>query len=443
MDQTLHDTGIRQGRDVPHIAGVVLGDLSQDAAHDLPGAGLGQGRGELDGFGRGDGTYLRSHVLDQFLLECLRLRDPFDQGDIGIESLSFDLVGDGADRGLGHLVMTHEGAFDLGGTDAVAGDIDHVVDAAHEPEVTVFVLATTVAGKIDIIVHREVGVDEPIVITPHGPHHAGPGLHEAEFAAFIDIALRPVVAENPGVDPKEGFVDAARFERVGTRQGGNHDAACLGLPPGVDDGTLAAADLFRVPHPGLRVDRLTHGAEDTEGVELVLCRPLIAQPHEGPNRRRGGVEDGDGKLVADLPKPAGVRIGGHALEHQRGGPVGQRAVDDIAVTGDPTDVRRAPVHIIFVDVKDDLMRQTDMQEITAGGMDDALGLAGGTGGVEDKERILGRHRLRLALLRGIGHFGGIPEIPSAFHGTFVIGDLDHHTGLDGGALGQGLVDDAL
>jgi hypothetical protein len=41
--------------------------------------------------------------------------------------------------------MRDEGAFDFGGPDAVAGDVEHVVDAADDPEIAVFVATSTVA----------------------------------------------------------------------------------------------------------------------------------------------------------------------------------------------------------------------------------------------------------------------------------------------------------
>ena len=52
--QLLHHRRIGQGRGVAERAEFVFGDLAQDAAHDLAGAGLGQAGRELDDVGRGD-----------------------------------------------------------------------------------------------------------------------------------------------------------------------------------------------------------------------------------------------------------------------------------------------------------------------------------------------------------------------------------------------------
>ena len=53
-DQVVDDGRIGEGRGVAERAELVLGDLAQDAAHDLAGAGLGQAGRELDQVRRGD-----------------------------------------------------------------------------------------------------------------------------------------------------------------------------------------------------------------------------------------------------------------------------------------------------------------------------------------------------------------------------------------------------
>ena len=52
-----------------------------------------------------------------------------------------------------------------------------------------------------------------------------------------------------------------------------------------DRGPVTADDLA-VPHPGLGVDGLAHRAEDAQRGEIVLLRVLLAEPHEGADRRR-------------------------------------------------------------------------------------------------------------------------------------------------------------
>ena len=100
----------------------------------------------------------------------------------------------------------------------------------------------------------------------------------------------------------------------------------------------------------------------------------------------------------------------HALEHQRGRAVGERPVDDVAVAGHPADIGRAPVDVAVVIVEDVLMRHRGVDEIAAGGVQHALRLAGRARGVEDEERILGLHLLRLAVGRNGRDLVVVPEV---------------------------------
>ena len=54
VDQVVDHGRVGERRGVAEVGEIVLGDLAQDAAHDLAGAGLRQARRELDEVGRGD-----------------------------------------------------------------------------------------------------------------------------------------------------------------------------------------------------------------------------------------------------------------------------------------------------------------------------------------------------------------------------------------------------
>ena len=89
-----------------------------------------------------------------------------------------------------------------------------------------------------------------------------------------------------------------------------------------------------------------------------------------------------------------------ALVDHLGRAVGQRAVDDVGVPGDPADVGRAPEDVgVGVHVVHDRVRVGDLGQVAAGGVEDALGLTGRPGGVEDEQRVLGVDALRLV---GVG-----------------------------------------
>jgi phosphoribosylanthranilate isomerase len=214
-DQGLDDVRIGEGGGVADLIDLVFGDLAQNAAHDFAGASLGQCRGELDFVRSGDGPDFLADMKDEFLAEFVGFSDALLEGDEGIEALAFDVVRHGGDGGFGDFRMADEGAFDLGGADAMTGDVDDVIDAAHEPVIAVFIDATAVAGEVDVGVHGEVGVDEAVVIAPGGAHHAGPRFLDAEFAAVVGGAWGAIVAKDDRFDAEEGATGAAGFERVG------------------------------------------------------------------------------------------------------------------------------------------------------------------------------------------------------------------------------------
>ncbi len=189
--------------------------------------------------------------------------------------------------------------------------------------------------------------------------------------------------------------------RAGQRR--DQDAAGLGLPPGVDDRAAVFADHAVVPLPGFRIDRLADGAEQAQRFARGLLHRRVARLHQRADRGRRGVDDVDLVLVDHFPETRHARIVRHALEHQRDGAVGERAVDDVAVAGDPADVGGAPVDVAVVIVEHVLVRDRGVDEIAAGGVQHALRLAGRARGVEDEQRVLRVHLLARAVGRhGLG-----------------------------------------
>ena len=55
---------------------------------------------------------------------------------------------------------------------------------------------------------------------------------------------------------RQGAATGNQGRRAGQRR--HHVAAGFGLPEGVHDGAFFVADILVVPHPGFRVDGLTH-----------------------------------------------------------------------------------------------------------------------------------------------------------------------------------------
>ena len=162
-------------------------------------------------------------------------------------------------------------------------------------------------------------------------------------------------------------------------------------------GHLPAADLLVIPHPGFGVDRFADGAEEAEGGEVVGFGELVAGLDEGADGGGGGVEDGDAVLLDHLPEAAEVGVVRGALVHDLGDAVGEGAVGDVGVAGDPADVGGAPVDVVVRKQgmsKMYLLVDAGADEVAAGGVEDALGFAGRAGGVENEEGVLGVEGLR-------------------------------------------------
>lgn len=154
---------------------------------------------------------------------------------------------------------------------------------------------------------------------------------------------------------------------------------------------LLANDLV-VPLPDLSSDGLTDRAEDSEVLHLVLDM-LVASALEESQRGRGNVELCDLVLRADLPVSAEIRVCGSALEDHSGDTEDERSIDNVGVTGNPTDITATEEGIGVVDVEDVLAGHGGAEQVAGGCVHDTLGLASGAGGVEQEERVLRVHGL--------------------------------------------------
>ncbi|MNZ57484.1 hypothetical protein D3C78_754650 [compost metagenome] len=145
-------------------------------------------------------------------------------------------------------------------------------------------------------------------------------------------------------------------------------------------------------------------------------------------------------LVHYLPEARGVRVVGYAFEHQRDRAIGQGAIDDVAVAGDPADIGGAPEHLAVTVVEHHLEGEGGLQQVAAGSVQHALGFAGAAGGVEDEQRVFGAHRLGSAVVAGLFRCLVVPEV-TAFGPDDIAASAAHHEyAADLGATGQGLVD---
>ena len=178
-------------------------------------------------------------------------------------------------------------------------------------------------------------------------------------------------------NPKEGARGGAGLGRNRAGHGSDHDGPGFGLPIGIDDGAALLADHAVIPHPRLGIDGLAYGAEEAQGGQRMLLYPGVAPFREGADGGGRGVEDGDFVVVHDLPEAVVLGPVGRSLVHDNGGAVLQRAIDDVAVAGDPADVGGAPEDIVVAQVEDVFAGEIGLDGVAAGGVNQALGLAGG------------------------------------------------------------------
>jgi hypothetical protein len=120
-------------------------------------------------------------------------------------------------------------------------------------------------------------------------------------------------------------------------------------------------------------------------------------------------------MVNHAPQAVGLWKIRSAFVHEGRGAVLQGSINDIAMTGDPADVGGAPVHVLFLEVKDQFRRDVSTHGIPAGGVQDALRFARRAGRIQKEERVLGIERLCRALIRCLQHQFMPPMIAAGGH----------------------------
>jgi len=146
-----------------------------------------------------------------------------------------------------------------------------------------------------------------------------------------------------------------------------------------------------------------------------------------------------------VPEAPGMRVSGNTLENHFGHAQRQRSVGDVGVAGDPADIGSAPVDIaVRLGIEHPLHGEDGPQQIAAGGMLHAFGLAGGARGIEDEQWMLGGNPHRLAAL-GLSLGKLMPPQVARAPVHRPAGTAIHHHALDAGGIAhrQRLVDRAL
>ena len=114
--------------------------------------------------------------------------------------LSFDLIVHSDDGALGDRGVASNGGFKGPGGETVAGDVDHVVGAAHDVEITVFIDVPAITGGVEAGEGGQIGRDVALVVTPQSRERTGrqgqPD-HDVAFRERLDLV--PVLVEDAHV----------------------------------------------------------------------------------------------------------------------------------------------------------------------------------------------------------------------------------------------------
>src|SRR3984885_11211957 len=305
------------------------------------------------------------------------------------DGFAFDFVGARDYRGFGYRGMADEDAFDFHGAQPVAGDFDYVVHAAEDPDVAVFVALRSVAGKIHAGDFVPVFAGVAFVVAVDGAEHGGPGFLDRQVAGFAGADWFAFHVLDFRDDAWERQSGRAGLCGRGTGRRGNQDRAGLRLPPSVHDGAAIFSNRFEIPLPRGGIDGFSHGAEQAKAGEFVRSDPLHAPRHESAHSGGRTVEDRDFVAVNNFPEAVFLREVWRAFVHHDAGAIRQRAIDDVAVAGDPADVRSAPVNVVLLQIENQLGAPGALEEIAAGSVQHAFGFSGGAAGVENVKRMFG------------------------------------------------------
>lgn len=336
--------------------------------------------------------------------------------------------------------------LDLGGGQTVTGDVDDIVNTSLDPVVAVLVPSTRVTEEEVSRVGTEVGVEVSLVVAVDGTSNSGPrtlgNKDTLDVSALENLAVGRV--EDCDVDTEEGESGGSWLGSDTARDGGDHVGTGLGHPVSVDDGTLAVhTGVFVVPVPGLGVDRLTDGTEDTEGRKVASLDKLVTHAAQETDSSGSSVELGSLPLFNKVPVSGGVGVDGSGLEHGGGSTEGKGTVDNVGMAGNPSYVGHASKLVVRVDVKDVLDGEVGTEEVSTSCVDNTLGLAGRARGVENEEGVLRVH----VLTRGVG--GNLvtllvpPLVTALSHGNLVASAAEDENVLDKRALSESGVDNCL
>src|SRR3954471_10630432 len=125
----------------------------------------------------------------------------------------------------------------------MAGNVQNVVNAPDDAEVAILVGARAVAGEIEfsLEVVGPIGLLVAIRIAPDRAQHRRPRPLDHQDSALPPSDRMPGFVDDLGKYPWKRQRGGSGFGRRRARQGRDHVASRLGLPPRIHNGTAASA----------------------------------------------------------------------------------------------------------------------------------------------------------------------------------------------------------
>src|SRR5882724_3691508 len=234
---------------------------------------------------------------------------------------AFQIVGAGDHGRFRHCFMRYQRAFNLRRTEPVTADIDHIVDASHDPEVTILVASGAVSGEINTFELRPVLLPVTLVISPNRPQDRRPGPPDNEIAAFVGAHLLPLASYDISFDPGKRFCGRAGLCRSRPRKRADHDSAGFGLPPRVNNRTPSLADDLSIPHPRFWIDGFADCAQQAQTRQVMFQRPVFTPLNKSAYCCRCSVENINSMALNDGPKAIWFRMIRRSFIHQHRGAI--------------------------------------------------------------------------------------------------------------------------
>lgn len=181
--------------------------------------------------------------------------------------------------------------------------------------------------------------------------------------------------KDSGLNSKEWNGRRTSLSLDGSRERRNNNGSGFRLPEGIDNCTLLATDVFVEPMPSFGVDRFPNTSQYTNAAEIVALDVFCAESTKETYSCGSRIELCELVLLNSLPVTRGCGIYGRGFEHGCRDTIGKRAVNNISVTSDPTNISHASELVLWVKIKHVFDSQSGAKQVSASGVNDSLGFS--------------------------------------------------------------------